>query len=147
MGKSAPLLLRNNCSSVSVTYPEFAKTELTEERILWIEEMRKLVVKHNLESVTQADISLEYLRLKAGQEDQMESYIGIIGHRLIHVRKHSIFWTGYFGSEVRSESIEHKLLKQILEMLRMNLDEMPKYINASHPIARSLAEKRLREGV
>ena len=146
MGKSAPLLLRNNCSSVNVTYPEFAKTKLSEEKILWIEEMRKLVVEHDLDSITQADTSLEYLRLKAGQGDQMESYTGKIGNRLIHVRKHSIFWTGYFGVEVRSESIEHTTLKQILEMLRMNLDEMPKYINASHPIARSLAEKRLREG-
>jgi len=126
------------------------KIELTEESILWILKMSRIVEKLKVAKISDYFGASEYLYYNEDEETYEESDEYRVECEMIDIRDSNFTFRCRIKNTnivCESETITIDDLKKYYDFAKLPLDEMPKYINDEDQVIKEHAKIRLRKGV
>lgn len=126
------------------------KIELTEESILWILKMSRIVEKLKVAEISDYFGASEYLYYDEDEDTYNESDEYHVECEMINIHKNSFTFNCLIKNtniSCESETLNIDDLKKYYDFAKLPLDEMPKYINDEDRVIKEHAKIRLRKGV
>jgi len=125
------------------------KVELTEESILWILKMSRIVEKLKVANISDYFGASEYLYHDEYEDTYNESDEYHVECEMINIRKNSFTFNCIIKNtniSCESETLNIDNLKKYYDFAKLPIEEMPKYINDEDRTIKEHAKKRLLKG-